>query len=67
MNSEVEMKTNDIVSPVYLAIRRDCAVAAKRAGNVGELMREFAWVGLRFGRARMMEMAREVNSLARAK
>ena len=60
------MKTNDIVSPAHLATRRDRAVAAKRAGNIGALMKEYAWVGLRVGYDRMLLMAQEVNRLVKA-
>ena len=59
------MKTTTIVSPIYLATRRDCAIAAKRAGDIGALMREFASVGLRLGREKMFKFAHEVNRLAK--
>lgn len=59
------MKTSEMVSPMCLATRLNGAVLAKRAGDVGRLMREYAWVGLRMGRAKMIAMAHEVERLTR--
>lgn len=59
------MKMNEMVSPMVLATRLNAAVNAKCAGNIGKLMRDLAWVGMRMGRARMIAMSREVNRLAR--